>query len=335
MKTSLTLCAALLAVPLAAPLAAPAGAGVPEALSAHILPAFAGFAQATETLAGAAQADCTAASLQDPWMHAFDMWNAVADIHIGPSETGALPVAFWPDSRGFTPKTLKRLIAGEEEIGRDPVAYGDVSIAARGLYPLEYMLYDPEFSGYEKGSYACTLVQTMTRDLARQAASLDAGWEGQFADVLRTAGQEGNATYMAEDEAIRALYTQILTGLEFTADTRLGRPLGTFERPRPTRAEAWRSGRSLRNVLQDSQGAYDMAAALADWELPQSKAALERLYELAQRVEDPSFQKVDDPTERLHVEILQQQVRALSDALELEIGTRLGIQPGFNSGDGD
>ncbi|WP_226621712.1 imelysin family protein [Alloyangia pacifica] len=335
MTYRLTLCAALLAAPLVAPLAAPAQAGVPEALSAHILPGFAGFAQATETLAGAAQADCTAASLREPWMHAFDRWNAVADIHIGPSETGALPVAFWPDSRGFTPKTLTRLITGEEEVGRDPVAYADVSIAARGLYPLEFMLYDPDFWDYEPGSYACTLVQTMTRDLARQAAALDAGWEEQFADVLRTAGQEGNATYMGEDEAVRALYTQILTGLEFTADTRLGRPLGTFERPRPTRAEAWRSGRSLRNVLQDSKGAYDMAAALADWDLPQSKAALDRLYELAERVEEPSFQAVDDPSERLHVEILQQQVRALSDALELEIGLRLGIQPGFNSGDGD
>ncbi|SDG39075.1 imelysin family protein [Alloyangia pacifica] len=331
MKKSLTFCAALLCAPLAAPLQA----GVPEALSAHILPGFAGFAQAAETLAGAAQADCTAGSLQDAWMHAFDQWNAVADIHIGPSETGALPVAFWPDSRGFTPKTLQRMISGEEEIGLDPVAYGDVSIAARGLYPLEFMLYDPEFAGYEKGSYSCTLVQTMTRDLARQAAALDAGWEGQFANVLRTAGQEGNATYMGEDEAVRALYTQILTGLEFTADTRLGRPLGTFERPRPTRAEAWRSGRSLRNVLLDSKGAYDMAAALADWELPKSKEALDRLFELAERVEDPSFQTVDDPSERLHVEILQQQVRALSDALELEIGLRLGIQPGFNSGDGD
>lgn len=331
MKKSLTLCAALFCAPLAAPLQA----GVPEALSAHILPGFAGFAQAAETLAGAAQADCTAASLQDAWMHTFDQWNAVADIHIGPSETGALPVAFWPDSRGFTPKTLQRMISGEEEIGLDPVAYGDVSIAARGLYPLEFMLYDPEFAGYEKGSYSCTLVQTMTRDLARQAAALDAGWEGQFANVLRTAGQEGNATYMASDEAVRALYTQILTGLEFTADTRLGRPLGTFERPRPTRGEAWRSGRSLRNVLLDSKGAYDMAAALADWELPKSKEALDRLFELAERVEDPSFQAVDDPSERLHVEILQQQVRALSDALELEIGLRLGIQPGFNSGDGD
>ncbi|WP_353471965.1 imelysin family protein [Salipiger sp. H15] len=331
MKKSLTLCAALLAAPLAVPLQA----GVPEALSEHILPGFAGFAQATETLAGAAQADCTADSLHDAWMHAFDMWNAVADIHIGPSETGALPVAFWPDSRGFTPKTLGRMIAGEEEVGRDPIAYADVSIAARGLYPLEFMLYDPAFSGYEKGSYACTLVQTMTRDLARQAAVLDAGWEGQFANVLRTAGEEGNATYMGEDEAIRALYTQILTGLEFTADTRLGRPLGTFERPRPSRAETWRSGRSLRNVLQDSKGAYDMAAALADWDLPQSKAALDRLYELAERVEDPGFQKVEEPGERLHIEILQQQVRALSDALEQEIGLRLGIQPGFNSGDGD
>ena len=230
---------------LALPLALAAAPAAASELSSTItdqliLPAFEELAADAAALADAAEKDCgpQSESLRAAYGEAFDAWIAASHYRFGPTETDsrAFALAFWPDSRGFTPKTLKRLIAGEEEIGRDPVAYGDVSIAARGLYALEYMLYDPEFSDYEKGSYACTLVQTMTRDLARQAASLDAGWEGQFADVLRTAGQEGNATYMAEDEAIRALYTQILTGLEFTADTRLGRPLGTFERPRPTRA---------------------------------------------------------------------------------------------------
>ncbi|NDV99493.1 imelysin family protein [Salipiger sp. PrR002] len=331
MKHRLTLCAVLAAGPLCGPL----HAGVPEALSEQILPSFKAFAEATATLAEAAEQDCTAASLRDPWNHAFDRWNALADIHIGPSETGALPVAFWPDSRGFTPKTLSRFIASEDPVGTDPAAFADASIAVRGLYPLEFMLYDEEFSGYAQGSYACTLVQTMTRDLARQAAALETGWTESFANVLLTAGEEGNATYLAEDEAMRALFTQVVSGLEFTADTRLGRPLGSFERPRPTRAEAWRSGRSLRNVLRDAEGAYALAKALADWEMPVTDAAMEQLREVASRVEDPSFQQVGDPSERLHVEIVQQQVRALKDAIEAELGAPLGIAAGFNSADGD
>ncbi|MCB1403259.1 MAG: signal peptidase, partial [Rhodobacteraceae bacterium] len=67
---------------------------------------------------------------------------------IGPSETGALSIAFWPDDRGFTARTLAGLIAAEDPIAGDPAGYGEVSIAARGLFALEMLLYDPAFDGY-------------------------------------------------------------------------------------------------------------------------------------------------------------------------------------------
>jgi uncharacterized protein len=51
--------------------------------------------------------------------------------------------------------------------------------------------------------------------------------------------------------------------------------------------------------------------------------------------DDPTFQDIDDPTARLKLEILQQRVRALSDAIEAELGSASGLQPGFNSRDGD
>ncbi|MBY6006519.1 imelysin family protein [Salipiger bermudensis] len=322
------LCCALLS-------ATPAAAGVEEALSDHILPGFAGFAEAAEALAVTAEADCTAPALRRPWNASFDAWTAIGDVRMGPSETGALSVAFWPDARGFTPKTLTRLISSQEEVGTDPGAFAEVSIAARGLFALERMLFDAEFSGYEAGSYACTLVQTMSADLANQAQALEAGWREGYADVLRSAGAEGNATYLSEDEALTALYTQVLSSLEFTADSRLGRPLGSFDRPRPTRAEAWRSERSLRNVRLYADAAGAFAHTLVDGELPLTEAALTRLHEVADRVADPALQDIEDPSARLRLEIVQQQVRALHDAIEQEVGVPLGLTPGFNSQDGD
>lgn len=327
MRYALMLCASLAATP--------AVAGVEEALTDHILPGYAGFTEAAQALAGAAQRDCTAPVLRDPWNAAFDAWTEIGDVRMGPSETGALSVAFWPDTRGFTAKTLARMISGEEAAGRDLAEFAHVSIAARGLFALERMLYDEEFSGYAAGSYACTLVQTATADLAAQAETLESGWREGFADVLLSAGEAGNATYLSEEEALRALYTQILSSLEFTADTRLGRPLGTFERPRPARAEAWRSGRSLRNVVMDAAAAAALAHTLADWDLPETEAAMARLREVAERVTDPAFQDIDDPSARLRVEIVQQHIRALRNAIELEIGLPLGLTPGFNSQDGD
>ncbi len=316
-------------------LAAPAMAGVDEALNDHILPGYAAFAEATEDLAQAARDDCRAEALKPDFHAAFDAWMPVADIRLGPSETGALSIAFWPDARGFTPRTLGRLIAEEDPVASDADGYAEVSIAARGLFALEMVIFDPEFSGYAPGSYACRLVATIAADLHEQADALATAWEETFADTLRTAGEAGNATYLTEQEAVRAIYTQILSSLEFAADQRLGVPMGTFDRPRPARAEARRSQRSLRNADLAAEAAHGLATALADWDLPETNAALARVREAAARIEDPAFQDVTDPQARLRVEVLQQAVRSLSAAIQSEIGARLGIAPGFNSQDGD
>ena len=298
----------------------PALAGTEEALSDHILPGFAGFATAAEALSVTAKANCTAEALKEPWNAAFDAWTQVGDLRMGPTETGALPVYFWPDARGFTPRTLGRLIDDEEPIGTDPETFSEISIAARGLMALEQMLYEDDLSGYAQGSYSCALVQTMATDLSAQAGALEAGWRDGFAQVLRSAGQEGNALFQTPDEALRGLYTQVLSSLEFTADTRLGRPLGTFERPRPTRAEAWRSGRALGNAVLFADAAADLAITLADTPMPQTRDALDRLHEVADRVTDPALQDIDDPSARLRVEIVQQQVHTLSQTIEAELG---------------
>lgn len=315
--------------------AAPALADVDTALDRHILPGFARFAETTETLADTAAADCSPQAMAPAYHAAFDAWMAVGDLRLGPSETGALSVAFWPDGRGSTPRALAQMIAEADPIAFDAAAYADVSIAARGVFALDMLLFDPEFSGYAPGSYPCQLAANIAADLARQADALNAAWFGPFAETLRTAGAPGNATYLTPDEALRAVYTQILTSLEFTVDTRLGQPMGTFEQPRPARAEARRSGRSLRNVVLAAEAAHGLATALADWPLPDTDAALARVRLAASRIADPAFQDVTDPQARLRVEVMQQAIRSLRAAVETEIGAPLGIMPGFNSLDGD
>lgn len=111
--------------------------------------------------------------------------------------------------------------------------------------------------------------------------------------------------------------------------------MGTFEQPRPARAEARRSGRSHRNVVLAAEAAHGLATALADWPLPMTDAALAQVRLAASRIADPAFQDVTDPQARLRVEVLQQAIRSLRAAVETEIGVRLGITPGFNSQDGD
>ncbi|KEO50858.1 imelysin family protein [Thioclava pacifica] len=315
-------------------LAVPAYGGVSEALEQDILPGFAHFAQSAQTLAETAEADCTAPAVRPAYNAAFDAWLGVGDLRIGPSETAALSIAFWPDDRGFTQRTVTKMVAQEDPVVDDPARFAEASIAAKGLFALEMLLYDPAFLGYDAQSYSCRYVRAASAELARQARTLAADWEA-FAGVLKTAGAPENATYMSDDEAIRALYTQLLSGLEFTADSRLGRPLGTFDKPRPKLAEARRSGRSLRNVLLSAEAAERLAHALVDHDLPEVDAASDNIKKAAQSIDKKDFSDVGNPQSRLRVEILQQQVQAMRRAVETEIGTALGLSAGFNSQDGD
>lgn len=316
-------------------LAAPALADIEDALDQHILPGLKHFAAASEALAQTAEADCLPETVRPAYQQAFDAWMPVADLRIGPSETGALSIGFWPDPRGFTQRTLSRLIAEADPVAQDPAAYADVSIAARGFLALDMLLNDPDFSDYGADSYTCTLVATIAADLSWQADALHANWSGDFAATLRSAGDAGNADYLSRAEAQRAIFTQILSSLEFTTTKRLALPMGEFDRPRPALAEARRSGRSLRNVLLSVEGAHKLAHALADHDLPDTDAAYARVQEVAAHIEDPTFKDVETPQGRLRVEVLQQAIKDLHQAIAEDVGAPLGIAPGFNAQDGD
>jgi predicted lipoprotein len=150
-----------------------------------------------------------------------------------------------------------------------------------------------------------------------------------------TAGATGNDVFLSAQEARQTLFTALVTGLEFDADQRLGRPMGSFERPRPTRAEAWRSGRSLRNVSLSLAALRHLAEMLSDTPPTATLTAFDAAQTAAASLNDPVFAGVGSPEGRLKVEILQQRIKAAEAAALAEIGPRLGVSAGFNSADGD
>lgn len=302
----------------------------------HILPGYRTLSTETQDLAETAQTDCRPDSpaLRAAYAEAFDAWVRVSHLRFGPSETGdrAFALAFWPDSRGTTPKALIALVRGNDPVVGTLATFRTVSIAARGFYAMEFLLYDPGFADMGTADYRCTLIRVMAADIAANAAAILTDWQSGYGDLMRGAG--GNDTYRDRDEAVRQLFTALAIGLEFTADTRLGRPMGSFERPRPNRAEARRSGRSLRHVVLSLQATRDLAARLSGDDA-QIDTAFAGALDRAATLDDPAFAGVADPQGRLRVEVLQQAVRATRDIIAAELGPRLGIAAGFNSLDGD
>ncbi len=313
---------------------------VRDVVQQHILPRYTALAQSTDTLASAALDDCTATSapLRDAYQAAFDDWIAVSHLRFGPSETQnrAFALAFWPDTRSATPKTLAGLIADADPIADTPKAYADMSIAGRGFYALEFLLYDDQISTMGDAGYRCTLVQTVTADIAALSQAILTDWQTGYADKLMTPGDD--SPYRSTEEVAQELFKALNTGLEFTASTRLGRPLGTFDHPRPTRAEAWRSGRSLRNVVVSLASLRDLALRLSqsDPELTEKLAAgFDKAQTRAANLDDPVFAGTADPQGRLRVEVLQQSVETIRTTAQEYLGPMLGVASGFNALDGD
>jgi uncharacterized protein len=309
-------------------LATPAAADTTAVVNGTIRPGFAAFASAADALA--AIDSCDPETLGPAFQSAYDAWMPVAYLTLGPAEVDGrgLSVLFWPDPKGMGWKAQRALLASDAA-ALTPEAFAQQSIAARGLPALERLLFpaDPLTGD------PCPLIRATADDLARTAAALNADW-GPYGDLLLAAGQPGNTVYLSETETKQALFTQLVTGLDSLADNRIGRPLGTFDKPRPELAEARASGRSLRNVTLALQGLRALSRAL-DPTGVKTLAAFDHALKLAEGLDDPVFAGVSDPLGRLKIEILQQAVRTTRDAALAELAPSLGVTLGFNAADGD
>jgi predicted lipoprotein len=340
--------AALLAVasPLAAAADGPDHAGiVRRAVESHVLPGMERFETATAGLSLAADAFCDGAAdrtaLDGAYHRAFDGWMGVAHLRFGPLEAGgrAVAIAFWPDERGATPRALAALLAGDGAALADPAAFAEVSVAARGLFAMDWLLFDAAAPPVAAGARECAVAQAVAADLAATVAALAADWRDGYAALLLTAGAPGNPVYATSDEATADLYGALVGGVEAAVALRLDRPLGAPGAPRPRRAEAWRSGRPLRNLDLQLGALEDLAAAflpaLAGEDAQAVTAAFARARERAAALPRPLVDQLADPWRRIRVETFRGDLVRLREVLTARLAPALGVSAGFNALDGD
>lgn len=314
----------LIAALIVAPTVSFADPRVDAAVNEHILPRLDALVSATSDLVAA---DCDAGAA---WGDTVEKWVAVSHLRFGPSEENnrAFALAFWPDPRASTPKALHAMLA------QDAFDVSGASIAGRGFYAMEFLLFDEAFYEY---AGTCDLIAALALDIDATAQAIQAGWQDSYADLIQTTG---NDVYRTETESLQELYKSIGAGLEFTIDQRLGRPLGTFERPRPTRAEMRRSGRALDNIAVSLESLTELAHILADDAIDAQIAELNaraqtQIARLADLEGGADLSLVDRPADRFKVEALHQNLTDLHNVLTQELGPQLGVVEGFNSLDGD
>lgn len=311
---------------------------VEEILGQQILPAMQTLADSSHRLAQAAETICRpgAAPLRRTYHAAFDAWIRVSHLRFGPTETDnrAFALAFWPDSRGKTPKTLAKYLREQDPALLTDEGFAQSSIAGRGFYALEFMYFDADFTGADPQEFRCALTAAMARDIAANARAIQQDWHESYADQMRNA----TGRYKDEGEVKQELYKALNTGLQILADMRLGRPLGTFDQPRPRRAEAWRSGRSLHHIQISLEALRPLALSLADEDTAlrdRLAAAFDKPLKRIAALDDPQLRGVSDPAKRFRIEALQQEINDLRILIESDLGPALGVLAGFNSLDGD
>lgn len=311
---------------------------VEEILDDQILPGMMALSEMSHDLATTSQTDCRATDtrLQNAYGAAFDTWIQVSHLRFGPTETGnrAFALSFWPDSRGKIPKSLGVILRSKNPALLTPEAFAKSSIAGRGFYALDFLLYDPSLNAQPEADFKCQLVKAIAQDIATITADINQDWVTSYAQQMRSA----SGRYADRSEVKQELYKSLNTGLQMLADMRLGRPLGSFDAPRPKRAEAWRSGRSQHHVVLALQSLHPLAAALANGKQPLTDtidAAFIKTITRARRLDDPRLEGVSDPAKRLRIEALQQEVNDLRNLIETDLGPSLGVLAGFNSLDGD
>jgi predicted lipoprotein len=312
-------------------LAGPALADYPELVRDRLLPGYAAFDAAAAALSAKAAETCEPSALAAPFHAAWDAWLTVGWLRLGPVEDHgrALAISFWPDPKGMGAKAQKTLLAGDPAL-LEPEAFAEQSVAARGFTGLERLLYPADAPAQD----TCPLIRATADDLARMAAEIDAAWQDGYAEVLLTAGETGNTTYLSRPEVRQALFTQIATALELLKDQRIGRPMGTFARPRPDLAEARASGRSQRNVVLTLIALRQMTETLTP-DAPQTLGAFDRAILLARGLNDPVFAGAGQPGGWLKLQILQQAIDFIRMKALEELARELDVDLGFNAADGD
>lgn len=311
----------------------PAFADIEEVANDLIGPGYVELAGAAASLADIARNDCSPDALREPYQQVWDIWARLGGFHLGPVETEgrSFAISFWPDPKSSGIRSQQEMIDTNSPAIDDAAAFAHASVAMRGLTGLERLIYPSDLTGDE--AVLCRLRQATTADLASTTAAVSDEWPA-FAALLLTAGEDGNTLYLSRKEAQQALFTQLLTGIEYLADKRIGRPLGSEEKPRPERAEARLAGRSQRNIALSLAGLRDLALALYP-DAPETVAAFDQAIELAEGLDDPVLAGIVTPEGWAKVAALKAAVKAIHPIAQQEIGGGLGVDLGFNSLDGD
>lgn len=334
----------------------------------HVIPRYSRFASAAQQFKLMAEEACAVpsltrmAALRDAGLTALDAWEAVQHIRFGPVERDmrASRIEFWPDLRDSTSKEVSALLEARDKAALAPAAIARAHVVVQGFPALERLLFDEDSvkllaDGTVDAYHRCSLVAAIAANLANMAGAIKEEWtagDGGFARTVSAAGAP-LAQYQQASEATLDLFKSMHGAVETVADHKLARPMGgSIDHAFPKRAESWRSGQSLNNIIFNLQAAQAMylgedgsgkngfsrfvTEVAKDTALDDLvRRAFAQTLATAKSVKGPLKKAVSNPDERPKLEKLLTETQALKAILARRLTKDLSIPLGFNALDGD
>ena len=324
----------------------------------YVIPRYAVFAERTAALQASLEESCadgrlvvgeSAAAYHD----AMDAWMDVQHLRFGPAMLFLRydRLEFWPDKRGVVRRHLAQLLAAQDPQALETQTFANGSVAVQGFPALERLMFDSEDSAWET-PFGCHLVVAIGGNLHAIAAGLLADWqdgETPYAKVVKGAAG-GNETYFDAKEAALEFAKALRGALLLIDDYKLGRPLGDeAAAARTSRAESWRSGRSLRNILHNLtaaqhlyEGTGDVSFAALLRAQPKGaeldaaiSGALARLVAAVEAQPDSLVTALEAPDGWAELDAVRVETGQLMGLLSGPLSEVLDLPIGFNSYDGD
>jgi predicted lipoprotein len=336
------------------PKAAQAARAVLAVVDGHIIPTYRALALAADaqekvwTGFAPTRSAGDIQSLRAAYHTACDAWARAQVIKTGPISLFLRyeRFAYWPEARNVTQRMLDALLASNDPKELAPETLVRDSVAAQGLTALERLLFGDvtvellRASG-SAGEWRTQVGLGMARNLTMIANDAVAEWTAPDGMRAAIAADKGWRTIFADTaEAASLLLTDLVTAFRLMHDVKLLPVMGaSIDVARPRVAEAWRSGRSRRNLWLNLDSARAMTRLWAETVPAEHRTKLETLYAAAlkavEAVPGALGEAAADAGRRPLVEAARAGIKAVQLEIAATLPVDLGITLGFNSLDGD
>ena len=327
----------------------------------HVLPRYQVFANETIKIDSSATKFCLAPDsaslidLREVFHSAADAWIGVEHINFGPVEENLrlYRINFWPDKHNTGSKHLARILKSKDETMLEPNKFSLNSVALQGLPALERLLFtqsDELFKGDYLAKFRCNFIKAISRNLREIANSLLVEWVEENKAYINKDSYQKNSHNFEEREIFQDFFASLYGILRKIHDLKLHRPLGeTPETSKPKKSEAWRSGRSIRNIIINLESAQKLFQGEVSFGMdnliqnitPETymvrdfNITMNFALKTAREIPIPLHKAVIDYKWHDQVDQLKAQISRMMAMVRARIFLSFGIGTGFNFLDGD